>query len=76
MPVRCSRPSTALVIKQTEKHPRRSIYYTRKVCVRAQSTLAAHNGVVYDTPRGVTPAFVFELPFDCGSFEQPKTKRQ
>ena len=29
--------------------------------LRAQSTLVAHYGVVYDTPRGVTPAFVLVL---------------
>jgi len=55
-------PTTAIWNKQTEKHPRGSIYYTPlSVLVRAWLALAAHNGEYMLHPVAVTPA-MFLIP--------------
>ena len=73
LPVRCSRPTTALQKEQTEKQPRWSIQTTVKCALRIpdpRSTLRR----VYTTLHGVTPAFVLVLHIDCGSFDGSKNK--
>ena len=65
LPVHRSWPSTAFAEKQTEKHPRWSIWTPVKCALRIpdpRSTLRR----VYTTPRGVTQ-HCFRLLFDCGS---------
>ena len=53
LPVRRSRPSTAIVIELAEQTPTQELHiHTIKCAWRAQSTLAAHYGVAYNTPRG------------------------
>ena len=56
--------------EQTEKHPRRSIWYTRKVCVEGTKYPQAHYGVVYDTPRGSHPSIVLVLLFRLWKFRR------
>ena len=70
-----SRPSTAQAKRTDRVNTHAGEYSTPVKCacedmVSPRSTLRR----VYTTPRGVTPAFVLVLLFDCGSFEESKNK--
>ena len=76
LPVRLSRPTTALAINR-QRNTHVGVYSTPVKCaLKVTRTLAAHYGAVYDTPRGVTPAVSLIAISIVVVSIRPKTKRQ